>query len=83
VPFFYGETVDVEFPDKPVPYVSIKLIGPPDYFVGSNHQGKFKIDVPAGTYNVSVRHVLYRPINEVITIDRDTYRKFKLHRMVV
>jgi len=82
MPRFYGKTYDAEG-NFPVAYVSIKLIGPPDFFVGSNHKGEFSIDVPAGTYKVSVRHTLYRPITETITISTDTYREYAMERVVV
>ena len=79
---FYGRTFNADEAYE-VPYVSIKLIGPPDYFVGSNDKGTFSIDVPPGNYKLSVRNVLYRPIFENIGIFQDTYKDIPMQRAVV
>ena len=79
---FYGRTFN---PDEgyAVPYISIKLIGPPDFFVGSNDKGTFSIEVPPGNYKMSVRNQLYRPIVENIGLFSDTYKDIPLQRAVV
>jgi len=79
---FYGRTFNAD-EGYEAKYVSIKLIGPPDYFVGSNDKGNFTIDVPPGNYTISVRNVLYRPVTENIGIFQDTYKDIPLQRAVV
>ena len=79
---FYGRTFN---PDEgyAVPYISIKLIGPPDFFVGSNDKGNFSIEVPPRQYKMAVRSELYQPITENIALFQDTYKDIPLQRAVV
>jgi hypothetical protein len=68
-------------PGVGIPFISVKLVGTPplqNYNDTTDAEGKFKFEVPQGSYTLQVRSPIHQPKSEVV--NRDLTVNYQLAR---
>lgn len=78
MPKVYGLVRDAET-GRPLPGVGV-MVG--SFPAVSGPDGRYQVEVPAGTYTVTVKNPMYRPFQTLIHVARDTPVDIDLYKAV-